>query len=163
LTKFRIHIIFIIAICFSCSSKKNQPAPNVVNANIEKRLIIKGLMDCPSGKIEYSQESISVKFDQSICSLFESELDTLGDTILWYMRWNKKENKYWPISSFIKIYENGKITYEREMSFKTGPWVEDEAKFKNSIYYKIWILEPRLFVNEKITIKDFDILMTIKN
>ena len=159
-------IVILVFALFSCSSKKS----SVIITNEENPpkdiLYLKGEMKCSSQIIEVvnNENFIGLEFNKNICEILKNEFDSIDDTIFWYMDWTKQEDKFYPISSFVKIYNDGKLIHDRTLSFKTGPsFVIDEKEFKKSLYFRISEIRPILNM-EKVTdtISKVEILLSIK-
>ncbi len=161
--KIEIAFIYLLGILlYSCSSTKESK----INVSEIKRsnevLYLKGEIQCPSDKIEYINNDIDLNFNKNVCALFEDELGSGSNTIIWYMDWLKKENEFYPISSMVKVYDNDKLSYDRSLSFKTWPSVSNEEEFKKSLYYRINQIRPVDKEAIADTISKLEVLLTIK-
>ena len=159
----KLVLILLGIFLVSCSTVKKS---NTNDSEIKRGkgiLFVKLNVQCPSEKIQYLNGIKGLSFNKSICIFFEKEFDSIGNTILWYMDWNRKGNEFYPISSLIKIYDKDKLVFERSMSFKTGPFITDEQEFKKSLYYRIGEIQP-IFDVESLndSISKIEVFMMIK-
>jgi len=156
-------LILLGVFVISCSSVKKRNIINPVIKPSKNALILKGNVDCPSEVFEFPNGDNGVNFNKSICSLFEKELDSIGNNVFWYMQWNKIGEKFYPSSTMINIYDKDKLMFDRSMSFKTGPWVSDEEKFKKSLYYRIGEIIPTFDINNtNDSISKIEVFLNIK-